>query len=64
MSYPDKLFTIPTNDLAIALGIKPSSMRTRLCKVGHYFGLRPRKLANGRLLWPSNSVELLLKGGK
>lgn len=54
----------PTEALATEIGVKPSSIRTRLCKIGHYFGLRPRKLANGRLLWPSNSVDLLLTGGK
>jgi hypothetical protein len=53
----------PTEQLAQAIGIKASSIRTRLCKTGSYFGIKPRKLNNGRLLWPSDSVEQLLNGG-
>lgn len=54
-------YTQPTEQLAAALGIKASSIRTRLCKTGSYFGLKPRKLTNGRLLWPANAVEQLTK---
>jgi hypothetical protein len=32
--------------------VKPQSVRSRYCREGSYFGSRPRKLANGRLLWP------------
>lgn len=63
MNKPIK-FNQPTEQLANALGIKASSIRTRFCKTGSYFGLKPRKLPNGRLLWPSDSVEQLLKGVK
>lgn len=52
-------YTQPTEQLATALGIKASSIRTRLCKTGSYFGLKPRKLPNGRLLWPANALEQL-----
>lgn len=48
-----------TDDLAQAIGVKPGSIRTRLCRTGSYFGLRPKKLPNGRLLWPGDSVEQL-----
>ena len=37
--------------------VKPQSVRARLCRFGSYFGIRPRKLANGRLVWPNLRVE-------
>lgn len=48
-----------TETLADRLGIKPQSIRARVCRFGSYFGLRPSKLPNGRLLWPANAVEIL-----
>jgi hypothetical protein len=48
-----------TENLAKLLGIRPASIRTRYCKTGHYFGLRPVKLRNGRLMWPATAVETL-----
>lgn len=53
---------LTTDDLAIAWGVKPESIRVRLCREGHYFGLRPDKLPNGRLLWPSDWREKMVKG--
>ena len=32
--------------------VRPQSVRSRYCRKGSYFGVRPRKLPNGRLLWP------------
>jgi len=57
-------FNQPTEQLASSIGIKASSIRTRLCKTGSYFGLKPQKLSNGRLLWPSDSVGQLLEEGR
>jgi hypothetical protein len=31
-----------------------------LCRRGSYYGIRPAKLPNGRLLWPGDAVERLL----
>lgn len=50
---------ISTEELAALLRLKPQSLRAALCRDGHYFGLRPRKLPNGRLLWPTDAVERL-----
>ena len=50
---------ISTDELAALLRLKPQSLRAALCRDGHYFGLRPRKMPNGRLLWPSDAVERL-----
>ncbi len=32
------------------------SVRARLCRTGSYFGIRPVKLANGRLAFPNVQV--------
>lgn len=50
---------ITTEQLAALLGLKPGSIRSALCRDGHYFGLRPRKLPNGRLIWPADATERL-----
>lgn len=52
-----------TEELAFSITILPQSIRKRLCQTGSYFGLRPKKLPNGRLLWPENSVNILMNGG-
>lgn len=52
----------PTKPAAKKLGIQPQTMRAGFCRDGHYMGMRPTKLPNGRLLWPSNSIKRLLAG--
>ena len=46
-----------TEDFAAAKLVKPQSVRSRLCREGSYFGIRPHKLANGRLAWPDDARE-------
>lgn len=53
-----------TEQLAAALQLKAQSIRKRFCETGAYYGLRPTKLPNGRLLWPEDSIALLSKGPK
>lgn len=55
---------VTTEALAARLGIKPASIRHRVCAVGSYFGLIPTKLPNGRLLWPGDAVERLARTAK
>ena len=43
---------LKTEDFAHRFGVKSASVRRRFCIKGHYFGLKPIKLPNGRLLWP------------
>ncbi len=50
---------ISTEALAAECGLKPNTIRVRLCRTGSYFGLRPIKLPNGRLLWPADAVAQL-----
>jgi hypothetical protein len=36
--------------------VAAQSVRARLCRTGSYFGVRPLKLANGRLAFPAVQV--------
>jgi len=40
-----------TERLADLFGVKPHTIRRALCVDGHYMGIVPTKLANGRLLF-------------
>jgi hypothetical protein len=42
---------LTTEKLAELVGVKPESVRRGYCVNGHYLGLVPVKLLNGRLLW-------------
>ncbi|MBL0354374.1 MAG: DNA-binding protein [Dechloromonas sp.] len=42
--------------------MEPQTLRASLCRNGHYMGLRPVKLPNGRLLWDAAEVERLTAG--
>ncbi|MCG5509618.1 monooxygenase [Ectothiorhodospira lacustris] len=55
---------LTTPELARAIGMKPDSIRVRLCRTGSFYGLRPGKLPNGRLIWPADSVVRLLAQSK
>lgn len=45
-----------TDELADLAGVKPATIRTFLCQHGHYAGIRPKKLPNRYLAWPSEDV--------
>lgn len=55
---------ITTEHLAAQLNIQPQSIRARLCRMGSYFGLRPIKLPNRRLMWDEDDVTLFLQGNQ
>lgn len=59
VSIPKKL---TTNELAACLRVSPQTPIAALSRVGHYLGLRPCKLGNGRLLWDADEVNRLLNG--
>lgn len=44
------------------LSVKPASIRRAHCVKGEYLGIIPRKLPNGRLIWPGDVVRRLLSG--
>lgn len=52
--------TLSTDQLANICKVKPTSIRSALSTHGSYFGLTPRKLPNGRLIWDREQVEALL----
>lgn len=54
--------TIQTAAFAQRLGYKSASIRTAVWRNGHFNGIKPIKLPNGRLLWPADSVERLTTG--
>lgn len=53
-----------TEQLAAMLHIKPQSIRKRYSETGGYYGLRPTKLPNRRLMWPSDSLVQLSGSAK
>ncbi len=55
---------LSTETFARAIGLRPDSIRVTLCRRGDYYGLTPAKLPNGRLLWPVDAVDRLIKGGR
>lgn len=46
-----------TSDFAKVNLVKPQTVRKNYCLTGHYCGIRPEKLANGRLSWPATKVK-------
>ena len=49
---PDHLGqSLSTEQLAHLFGVQPGTVRRGHCLAGHYFGLIPTKLGNGRLRW-------------
>ena len=53
---------LSTEELASVLRIVPQTVRAGLCRNGHYLGIRPVKLPNGKLLWDAAEVERLVSG--
>ena len=54
--------TLTTHELAVFLGVEEHTPRASLCRHGHWMGMVPLKLPNGRLLWNATDVEQLLTG--
>jgi hypothetical protein len=52
---PQKLY-LSCEDFAAVNHVKAQSVRARVCRVGSYFGVRPIKLASGRLAFPDVQV--------
>ncbi|WP_435750737.1 hypothetical protein [Thauera sp. AutoDN2] len=49
-------YPLDTAQFAARQGIKTQSLRVRLSRTGHYFGVRPLRLANRLLRWPDVTV--------
>lgn len=50
---------LSTEELCQKLKVKPGTARRALCANGHYMGIKPIKLPNGRLLWPDVEPDKL-----
>lgn len=53
---------LDTAEAADRLRIRPQTLRRALCVRGHYYGAKPTKLPNGRLLWDAADLDRLLTG--
>ena len=53
---------VTTKEAAARLGAASQTPRASLCRLGHWMGMRPVKLPNGRLLWDAAEVERLASG--
>ncbi len=47
---------------ATVLGMQAKSLSVALYRNGHYCGVRPARLPNGRLLWPADEIDALASG--
>jgi NADH/NAD ratio-sensing transcriptional regulator Rex len=52
---------IPTAEMAKRFGVQSDTLRRNLCKSGHFLGVKPIKMPNGRLLWPDVWPETIVK---
>ncbi len=52
-----------TEEAVDLLGYKKQSAHRSYSKQGHFLGVVPTKLPNGRLMWPIAELERLLSGG-
>lgn len=50
-------FSLDTEQFAILNKVSAQGIRKRYCETKSYFGVVPKKLANGRLAWPDVQVE-------
>lgn len=53
---------ITTKEFAKIVGVQDTTIHRALCMKGHYLGLRPVKLPNGRLIWSGERVEQIVNG--
>jgi hypothetical protein len=59
---PPRNGPLTTDAMATAVGVLPQSVRKRYSETGTYFGLKPVKLPNRRLMWDAEAVEMFLRG--
>ena len=56
MEKNDTKYELSADQFASLNQVKAQSVRARLCRTGSYFGIKPMKLANGRLAFPEVQV--------
>ena len=55
-SQSTQKYDLSAEQFAAINQVVAQSVRARLCRTGSYFGVRPIKLANGRLAFPNVQV--------
>lgn len=51
-----KHYPLDTEQFAVLNKVSAQGVRKRYCETKSYFGVVPKKLANGRLAWPDHQV--------
>ena len=46
---------LTTPEFSALFKVKPETVRRNLCTTGHFMGVKPLKMPNGRLLWPAGT---------
>ena len=64
MTQSDTPRGLSTREIADFMQVTAEGIRVQLCRTGSYYGLRPERLPNNRLLWPADSRERLLALGR
>mgnify|MGYP003463955969 FL=1 len=54
---------LSTEEAAARLRVASQTPRASLCRMGHWLGMKPVKVPNGRLLWDAAEVSRVLNGG-
>lgn len=52
-TYTDDDFNLTTEEFAALNRLKAESVRRQLQRTGSYFGVKPMRQANRRLMWPA-----------
>jgi hypothetical protein len=55
--HNSEAYSLSCDEFAKLNQVKAPSGRSRICRTGNYFGIVPRKLANGRLVFPAIQVQ-------
>lgn len=54
--------TSTTKEFGKRVHSEPQTIRAGYCRDGHYLGLKPVKLPNGKLLWETAAIDQLVAG--
>lgn len=52
--------SLNSKEFAATVRVEAQTIRRAYCVNGHYLGIKPLKLPNGRLLWPKTEVLRVL----
>ncbi|MDN6885467.1 DNA-binding protein [Variovorax sp. NFACC27] len=61
LPHPADRFRLTTTEFATQQLVNAQTVRKRLSLHGSYFGVKPLRLLNRRLLWPADSIKTLIE---